>query len=77
MSKDRDEWPSFTEELDRKSLEQVEKWSKAYDAEKISTREFFIAISAIYDTSSGLASKGVSDLIANVHEEIRRNGKKQ
>lgn len=66
-----DEWPSFAEELGRKSLEVLEKWTKKFEAGEISRREVFILVDGLYDTTSGLIPRDVSDLIANVHKEIK------
>lgn len=66
-----DEWPAFVDELDRKVTEQLDKWTSAYDAQKISKREYFILISALYDATSGLITKQISDLMADIHAELR------
>ncbi|MDE4297176.1 hypothetical protein PXK56_18485 [Phaeobacter gallaeciensis] len=70
-----DDWPSHTEELTRKTSEQLDKWSKAYDAGKITKREFFIVVTTLYDTTSGLIKKDLSDLIADIHAELRAPSK--
>lgn len=67
-----DDWPTFAEELGRKSLTVVEKWMKAHEAGKITRKELFILVSGVYDTISGLAPKADANVIANVFEEIRR-----
>ena len=77
MSKDQEEWPGFADELGRKAIGQVEKWTAAHEAGRISTREYFIAVSTVYDATSGLAPKEISDLIADVHQDIRTNAKRK
>lgn len=66
-----DEWPSYASELGRKTTEQIEKWSNAYDAGKITKREYFIVISTLYDATIGLNPKDISDLMADIHKELR------
>lgn len=66
-----DEWLEHNQELSRKTSDQLEKWSKAYDAEKITKREYFIAICALYDATSGLIHKDLMDLMADIHTELR------
>jgi len=73
---DTDNWPSFGEELGRKALTTLETWMQRHEAGQIRTRELYILVDGLYDTISGLAPKSVSDLIADVHKEIRRNAKK-
>lgn len=66
-----DDWPSHTEELSRKTAVQLDKWSKAYDAKKITRREFYIALSALYDATSGLIDKDLMNLIADIDKQLR------
>jgi hypothetical protein len=66
-----DEWLSHNHELSRKTSEQLEKWSKAYDAGKITKREFYITLTALYDATSGLISKDLMDLMADILKELR------
>ncbi|MBA8881632.1 hypothetical protein [Phyllobacterium myrsinacearum] len=73
---DATEWPSFAQELGRKSLETVETWVKRYNARKITARELFILVSAIYDSVSGLVPRDDLDVIGAVHEELRQASKK-
>lgn len=66
-----DDWPGFAAELGRKTTEQLTKWNGAYDAGKISKREFYIMVSALYDATMGLIPKDVSDLMADIHKDLR------
>ncbi len=70
-----DEWPSFSAELTRKTLAQVDLYTKGYDAAKITKREYFILISALYDATSGLLARDASDLLADIHAELRKPAK--
>jgi transcriptional regulator CtsR len=64
-------WPEHSEELSRKSIEVIEKWSKLYDRGVITKREFYIMISAIYDATSGLITDEMSHLISEIHKDLR------
>lgn len=69
---DADTWPSFADELGRKSLDVVSKWVNAYERGRISRRELFILVDGVYDAISGLAKREDLDVIEQLHEEIRR-----
>lgn len=66
-----DDWPSYAEELGRKTTEVIDKWVKARSAGRISNRELFILVSGLNDATSGLVPRDVSDLLAALHEECR------
>lgn len=66
-----DEWPSHMEELSRKAADQLDKWTAAYNAKKISKREYFLVINVLYDTTSGIVDDGLSSLLADIHADIR------
>jgi hypothetical protein len=66
-----DDWPNHMDELTRKTTEQLDKWGRAFNAAKISKREFYIMVSALYDATSGLIHKDVSNLMADIHKELR------
>jgi hypothetical protein len=66
-----DDWPGHVEELTRKTAQTLDKWSKAYDCKAISKREFYIMVSALYDTTSGLIEKPLSDMLADIHKDLR------
>lgn len=68
---DTDNWPEFAEELGRKISVEVEKWTRAYEAGRISTLTFLLLISTLYDATSGLAPKEISNLLADLHKELR------
>lgn len=70
MSDER-EWPSFASELGRKTSEVVERWMRAYDAGKLTFREFYLIVNAAYDTTSGLVPRDVSDMLARLEKELR------
>lgn len=67
-----DDWPSHTAELTRKASEQLAKWSEKYDQGKISRREFYIALTVLYDTTSGLIEKELMNLIADIDKDLRK-----
>lgn len=67
-----DDWPSHSAELTRKTSETLDRWSKAYEASRITKREFFILVSGLYDTTSGLIDKDISNLLADIHKDLRK-----
>ena len=67
-----DDWPSFAEELDRKTLAVLRKYIAAHEAGKIDTRTMLLVVNALYDSASGLIPKATSDLIADIHKDLRR-----
>lgn len=67
-----DDWPTHSEELGRKTLAVVAKWSAVYEKSGITKREFYILISGLYDATSGIIPKADGDVIAAIHEELRR-----
>lgn len=66
------DWPDHHEELGRKTMTVLEQWTERYNAGKITTREFYILVSALYDATSGLMDKEFSALLANIHRDLRR-----
>lgn len=71
MSDDSKEWPSFADELGRKTSEVLAKWTTAYDAGKITIKEYYLVIVSLYDSTSGLMPRELSDLLANIEKELR------
>lgn len=70
------DWPEHHEELGRKTTAVLERWTKQYDAEKITAREYFILVTGLYDATSGLIDREISKLLADIHEELRNNAKR-
>lgn len=68
---DTDDWPSFAEELGRKTTEQLEKWTAKFEDGKLNRREYFVVVSALYDATSGIIDKSISDLLADIHRDLR------
>lgn len=66
-----DDWPTLSSELSRKALEVLDKWMKKYDAGKISRREFYILISGLYDTVSGIAHEDVRNILTEIEKDLR------
>lgn len=71
MSDDAASWPNFADELGRKSTDVIDRWMKQYEAGHLSLREFFLIVTAVYDTTSGLAPRDISTMMATIHEELR------
>lgn len=70
-----DDWPSHLEELTRKTSVQLTKLCNAYDAERISKREFFLALTCLYNATSGLIAKDLMDLMADIDKELRNENR--
>jgi hypothetical protein len=68
---DTDDWPSLAQELGRKTTEQIERFSRAYDAARIDKKTFFLVLTALNDATSGIIPKDVSDLIAEIDKDLR------
>jgi hypothetical protein len=75
---DVDNWPGFAEELGRKiTNDVVARWMPQYEAGKITLREFYLMINAVYDSTSGLAPRETSDLLANIEKELRDEARRR
>lgn len=68
-----DTWPSHTDELSRKTLNQLLEWSDKYEKNEITSHEYFLIINVLYDTTSGLVASEVSTLFAHIHTDIVKN----
>ncbi|WP_326894534.1 hypothetical protein U8P73_36075 (plasmid) [Rhizobium beringeri] len=66
-----DDWPSHADELGRKTSEVLAKWTGAYDAGRITIKEYYLVIVSLYDSTSGLMPREISDLLANIEKELR------
>lgn len=67
---DTDNWPSLAEELHRKTADILDKRMKQYEDGKITFREFFLIVNDLYDATSGLATKEISNLLADIHKGL-------
>lgn len=65
-----DDWPSHTQELTRKTATALDVWADKYNSGLITKREFFVIVSALYDATSGLIDRDVSDLMADIHKTL-------
>ena len=72
---DDTKWPSFADELGRKSAEVVERWMTAHNAGKISLKELYLIVNALYDATSGLVPRDVSSMLATIEKELRIEAK--
>lgn len=72
-----DNWPSFADELGRKTADVLDRWMTAYESGKISLKELYLIVNAIYDTTSGLAPREISDLLADTEKELRDESRKR
>ena len=65
-----DDWPSFSDELSRKTSEQLALWLERYDTGVIKLSTALSVVSALYDATSGLVHKDLLDLMADVHKDL-------
>ncbi len=56
------------EELDRKAVDALEQLARQNVAGEINDRELFIAVTALYDTTSGLIDETVQRMIAGLRK---------
>jgi hypothetical protein len=68
---DADNWPSLGAELGRKTAGVIERWMAQYEAGRLTFREFYLIVNALYDTTSGLAPQDISDMLATIEKELR------
>lgn len=65
-----DDWPSLNEELTRKTSDQLALWMKRYDDGLIDKKTAICVVRCLYDTTSGLISKDLWNLIAAVYNDL-------
>lgn len=68
---EKDDWPSFAQELGRKTSEVLDKWTSAYDAGRITLKEFYLIAVSLHDSTSGIVPKDISTLLADIEKELR------
>jgi hypothetical protein len=68
-----DDWPSHTQELTRKTSEQLQIWSDRFDAGTITPKTMLCVVATLYDTTSGLIERDLSTLLANIHRDLMRS----
>lgn len=68
----KDEWPSFNAELTRKTTEQLQIWTDRYDKGTIKLATMICVISVLYDTTSGMIERDVSNLLADIHRDLMK-----
>ncbi|OWZ90432.1 hypothetical protein B9J07_27995 [Sinorhizobium sp. LM21] len=66
-----DDWPSLGQELGRKTSEVIDKWMTAYETGRITLKEFYLIVVSVYDSTSGLAPRDISAMLANIEKELR------
>lgn len=77
MTHTRDTWPTFSEELTRKSAGTLDKWMSMYDRGKISARELFILVDGLWDAVSGLVETDFLRTLEAIHQELRMGARKE
>lgn len=66
-----DDWPGFKEELGRKTVEVLDRWTQAYQIGKISKREYYILVHGLYNTTSGMVPEDIMSLLSNITADLR------
>lgn len=74
---DTENWPSFADEIGRKITEILDKRLRQYEEGKLSFREFYLIVNDLYDATSGLAPKEISDMLADIHAGLRFEQKRK
>jgi hypothetical protein len=67
-----DEWPTHREELSRKLTETTARYVSAHAEGKISDKELYRVVSALWDTCSGLVEGPPLRLLEEIHKELRK-----
>lgn len=65
-----DEWPSFSAELTRKTTEQLQIFTDRFDQGAINLVTMLAVVAVLYDATSGMIEKEVSDLLADIHKDL-------
>jgi hypothetical protein len=64
------DWPSHHAELSRKTAEQLQIWTDRYEAGVVSREAMIMVVSVLYDTTSGMIDKDLSNLLADLHRDL-------
>ena len=65
------DWPEHHQELGRKTMETLDRWVELFNRGVITKRELYILVGALYHATAGLMEKDFSDILANLHAELR------
>lgn len=68
-----DDWPSHTQELTRKTSEQLQIWTERFDKGAINAKTMLCVVATLYDTTSGLIERDLSSLLADIHRDLMRS----
>lgn len=74
---DAAEWLSFAEELGRKGLESLQKWTDRFETGQVTKRELYIVTHVLCDVMMGLAKREDMDIVVAVNEAIRQEAKRK
>lgn len=64
------DWTLFNRTLTRKTSDQLREWTDRYDRGVTSLATTISVVAALYDTTSGMIDKDLSDLLAEVHKSL-------
>lgn len=68
---DKDEWPTFGEELSRKGLETLENWTERVARGEASERDLFVVTEVLYSTMVGLVTLDVLEPVIAINEATK------
>jgi hypothetical protein len=69
---EKTDWIEFNEALSRKTMEQFTTAAKRNAAGKITDRELYLIIAALWDTVAGLVDAEVLRILEAAHADLRR-----
>ena len=70
------EWPTHKDELSRKTLDELAKWTQWNAAGEKSDAAFLLAVGVMWDVTSGLINDDISHTLAAIHNDLRIQIKK-
>lgn len=72
----KDDWPSHTEELTRKTAEALNDLAYRHSAGEISAEAAFVAAGVLWDVTAGLVDRDLMDLLTQVRAAFKKEAKK-
>ncbi|MBP2498375.1 hypothetical protein ABID82_005061 [Methylobacterium sp. PvP062] len=72
----KSEWPTMREELTRKALQAVQDANAARDAGRMTDRDLWFVIDALFDVTHGLIAEDMSALLYRARQELKEHAPK-
>lgn len=67
---DKDEWPTFGEELARKGLETLEKWTERVTRGEATERDLYVVTEVLYSSMVGLVPLDALEPILEINRAL-------